>query len=145
MLATLVNGLFTWRMGENSYMKTLEVNTACDLSQVRSSMEEYASLPWLLDYWQSHGEEMDLTVRAWKNHVLLSARDESFQWEQTGHGDEVAIPASAETIKIGYNNSDNAKRFDFSSEKKPVLCVAPGEKKADLENIPAIRRTHSPA
>ena len=64
MLATLVNGFFTWRMGASSYMKTLEVNTACDLSQVRSSMEEYASLPWLLDYWQSHGEEMDLTGNA---------------------------------------------------------------------------------
>ena len=29
-------------------------------------------------------EEMDLTVRAWKNHVQLSAQDENFQWELTG-------------------------------------------------------------
>jgi uncharacterized protein involved in high-affinity Fe2+ transport len=48
----------------------------------------------------------------------------------------------SDTIKIGYNNSDNAKYFNFASEKKPVLCIAPGEKKADLENIPAIRRKH---
>ena len=52
------------------------------------------------------------------------------------------IPAGPEPIKIGYNNSDNAKYFNFASEKKPVLCIAPGEKKADLENIPAIRRKH---
>ena len=54
---------------------------------------------------------------------------------------EVIIPGSAETIKIGYNNSDNARRFNFATDRKPVLCIEPGQKRADLENIPAIRRT----
>jgi cell division protein FtsZ len=68
--------------------------------------------------------------------------DEGFEWETPAHGEEVSLPGMADTIKIGYNNSDNAKYFNFASEKKPVLCIAPGEKKADLENIPAIRRKH---
>ncbi|MBO5595958.1 MAG: cell division protein FtsZ [Bacteroidales bacterium] len=68
--------------------------------------------------------------------------DEAFVWETSGHGEEVSLPSGTDTIKIGYNNSDNAKYYNFASEKKPVLCIAPGEKKADLENIPAIRRKH---
>ncbi len=68
--------------------------------------------------------------------------DEGFEWETPAHGEEVSLPGMADTIKIGYNNSDNAKYFNFASEKKPILCIAPGEKKADLENIPAIRRKH---
>ena len=69
--------------------------------------------------------------------------DEGFQWDQAEHSGEVIIPGTAsETIKIGYNNSDNARSFNFATEVKPVLCVEPGERKADLENIPAIRRTH---
>lgn len=68
--------------------------------------------------------------------------DEAFEWDTSGHGEEVSLPSGTDTIKIGYNNSDNAKYYNFASEKKPVLCIAPGEKKADLENIPAIRRKH---
>ncbi len=69
--------------------------------------------------------------------------DEAFQWDLSDHGSEVSLPGGAETIKIGYNNSDNARHFNFATEKKPALCIEPGERKADLENIPAIRRAHS--
>ena len=89
------------------------------------------------------GFEMDLGgLGLDKNLGNLVIIDEGFQWDQSDHGAEVTLPGGAETIKIGYNNSDNAKKFNFASEKKPVLCVEPGEKKADLENIPAIRRAH---
>ena len=89
------------------------------------------------------GFEMDLGgLGLDKNLGNLVIIDENFQWDQGEHGAEVALPGGTETIKIGYNNSDNARSFNFSSERKPVLCVEPGEKKADLENIPAIRRAH---
>ena len=89
------------------------------------------------------GFEMDLGgLGLDKNLGNLVIIDENFQWDQSDHGTEVTLPGGAETIKIGYNNSDNARKFNFASEKKPVLCVEPGEKKADLENIPAIRRAH---
>ena len=68
--------------------------------------------------------------------------DEGFQWDQAEHGKEQSIPGGAETIKIGYNNSDNARKFNFATDHKPVLCVEPGDKRSDLEIIPAIRRTH---
>ena len=68
--------------------------------------------------------------------------DEGFQWDLSDHGTEVSIPGGAETIKIGYNNSDNARKFNFTTDHKPVLCVEPGDKRSDLEIIPAIRRTH---
>ena len=69
--------------------------------------------------------------------------DEGFQWDQAEHSGEVVIPGTvAETIKIGYNNSDNAKFFNFATDHRPALCVEPGDRRADLENIPAIRRSH---
>ena len=68
--------------------------------------------------------------------------DEGFQWDLSDHGSEVSIPGGAETIKIGYNNSDNARKFNFASDVKPVLCVEPGERRSDLEITPAIRRSH---
>jgi len=69
--------------------------------------------------------------------------DEDFEWEQTEHNGEMHIPAGPDTLKIGYTNSDNAKHFSFVTDKRPVLCTEPGAPKADLENIPAIRRAHS--
>ena len=68
--------------------------------------------------------------------------DEGFQWDLSDHGSEVSLPGSAETVKIGYNNSDNARKFNFATDHKPVLCVEPGEKRSDLEITPAIRRAH---
>ncbi|MBO4585947.1 MAG: cell division protein FtsZ [Bacteroidales bacterium] len=68
--------------------------------------------------------------------------DEGFQWDLSDHGTEVTLPGVAETIKIGYNNSDNARKISFATDHKPVLCVEPGEKKTDLEITPAIRRVH---
>jgi len=90
------------------------------------------------------GFEMDLGgLGLNKDLGNLVIIDENFQWEQAEHGGEVTIPAGADTIKIGYNNSDNAKHFSFATDKRPVLCTEPGAPKADLENTPAIRRVHS--
>ena len=89
------------------------------------------------------GFDMDLgELGLDKNLGNLVIIDEDFQWDLSNHGEEVIIPGSTETIKIGYNNSDNARRFNFATDRKPVLCIEPGQKRADLENIPAIRRTH---
>jgi len=89
------------------------------------------------------GFEMDLGgLGLNKDLGNLVIIDENFQWEQATHEGEVPLMGAAETIKIGYNNSDNARHFSFTSDHKPLLCVAPGERLADLENIPAIRRSH---
>ena len=88
------------------------------------------------------GFEMDLGgLGLNKDLGNLVIIDENFQWEEAEHGGEVTIPVGSVTRKIGYNNSDNAKYFNFASDKRPALCTDPGAPKADLENIPAIRRT----
>ena len=90
------------------------------------------------------GFEMDLGgLGLNKDLGNLVIIDENFQWEQPEHSGEVALPAGADTIKIGYNNSDNAKRFNFATDRKPALCIEPGAPKSELENTPAIRRAHN--
>ena len=90
------------------------------------------------------GFEMDLGgLGLNKDLGNLVIIDENYRWEQPEHSGEVTIPAGADTIKIGYNNSDNAKRFNFATDKRPALCIEPGAPKGDLENTPAIRRVHN--
>ena len=89
------------------------------------------------------GFEMDLgELGLDKNLGNLVIIDEGFQWKEPADQQEISLPASGDTIKIGYNNSDNARTFNFESDHKPVLCVEAGEKLSDLEIIPAIRRQH---
>ena len=90
------------------------------------------------------GFEMDLGgLGLNKDLGNLVIIDEDFQWEQPRHEGELPIPVGAETIKIGYNNSDNARHFNFAQDRKPALCVEPGQNIGDLENIPALRRAHT--
>ena len=42
--------------------------------------------------------------------------------------------------KIGYNNSDNVRKFNFSEDSRPVLDVEPGQSLGELEQTPSIRR-----
>ncbi len=44
---------------------------------------------------------------------------------------------------IGYNPTDNVKRFKFEDNEKPALITKPGESISELESIPAIKRTSS--
>ena len=89
------------------------------------------------------GFEMDLGgLGLDKNLGNLVIIDDNFEWEQAEHGGEMHIPAGPEPIKIGYNNSDNARHFNFATDRRPVLCIEPGAPKSDLEITPAIRRKH---
>ena len=47
---------------------------------------------------------------------------------------------SESPTKIGYNNSDNIRKFNFDEDNKPVLVVEPGQSLGDLEETPSIRR-----
>jgi len=66
--------------------------------------------------------------------------DESYVWDTPRSNQEVRLPEGNPSIKIGYNSSDNTRRFSFAPGDKPVLCVEPGENIAPLEATPAIRR-----
>jgi len=54
--------------------------------------------------------------------------------ERTLSNDDVSIN------KIGYNSLENIRKFRFTPDEKPVLILAPGQSKSELENIAAIRR-----
>ena len=59
-VAALVNGTFIYHSSSNNYINMLKSDTEHVLLQTRTDMEKYASLPWLLDYWQLHHGEMEL-------------------------------------------------------------------------------------
>ena len=89
------------------------------------------------------GFEMDLSELGLNEKLgNLVIIDEGYKWDTAEHGDEFVIPAGAEPIKIGYNNSDNARKFTFASDHKPALVLETGADRSMLENIPAIRRNH---
>ena len=68
--------------------------------------------------------------------------DRDFQWETTYKGTEVPLPDMAPSIKVGFNTAEPTRRFHFTEDTKPCLCVEPGESISELEAVPAIRRAH---
>ena len=68
--------------------------------------------------------------------------DRDFQWETVYKGAEVPLPEMAPSIKVGFNTAEPTRRFHFTEDTKPCLCVEPGESISELEAIPAIRRAH---
>ena len=68
--------------------------------------------------------------------------DRDFQWETVYKGAEVPLPDMAPSIKVGFNTAEPTRRFHFTEDTKPCLCVEPGESISELEAVPAIRRAH---
>jgi cell division protein FtsZ len=69
--------------------------------------------------------------------------DSDFQWETTYKGTEVPLPEVTPSIKVGFNTAEPTRRFHFSEDNKPCLCVEPGQSISELEAVPAIRRAHA--
>ena len=59
-LAALVNGLFIYHESRNTYIGFMEENAEALMLQVRTEMNKYASLPWLMDYWEANHAAMEL-------------------------------------------------------------------------------------
>ena len=62
--------------------------------------------------------------------------DNDFRWESPESPDGLEVNTEP-PVRIGPKKS--SKKF-ARFEEKPSLCVKPGEKTADLEHIPAVRR-----
>lgn len=86
------------------------------------------------------GKLGDITDVNLGNLVVI---DSDFQWETAHRGEEVPLPDVTPSIKVGFNSSESIRRYNFTSDAKPCLCVEPGESISALEAIPAIRRAHS--
>ena len=86
------------------------------------------------------GKLGDITDVNLGNLIII---DEDYVWESPRKEGEVHLPESNPSVKIGYNSSDNTRRYSFTFDSKPVLCVEPGQSTSMLENTPAIRRPHT--
>ena len=64
--------------------------------------------------------------------------DKDFFWDTSDPNAKVFPQETPKPIKVDYKT--NHKRHSFVTEEKPSLCVEPGERISELENVSAIRR-----
>lgn len=75
-------------------------------------------------------------------NLIVIGKD--FRYENTSQADYSGSPEieQMESVNIiGYNPTDNVKRFHFDKDQKPVLIVEQGQSLGELESIPAIKRS----
>ena len=73
------------------------------------------------------------------NYIMIN-RDFVYNKAAT-RGEGVSLFEDSGSQQIGFNNNANVRNFKFDLDVKPALIVAQGERLAELENVPAIRRT----
>ena len=54
---------------------------------------------------------------------------------------KMSLFEDAASQTIGFNNKSNMRSFKFDPDQKPALIVSRNDSLAELENVPAIRRT----
>ena len=74
------------------------------------------------------------------NYIMIG-RDFVYNKAVAARGEGISLFEDASSQQIGFNNKNNVRNFKFDPDQKPALIVAQGERLADLENVPAIRRT----
>ena len=74
------------------------------------------------------------------NYIMINR---SFEYNKaaTARAEGISLFEDAGSQQIGFNNKSNVRTFKFDPDEKPALIVASNESRAELENIPAIRRT----
>ncbi len=149
--------------------KSLLINITCgkndkgltmdDLSEINHKISEYTGnvkkfktgLVWMTD--PEIGDKIQITAiatgfkvndlrkiaRADLGNMILIGKDFKFE-RQTLPEPEDEINLTGKVKIIGYNTSDNVKRFHFDPDKKPSLAVEHGQNIAELERVPAIKR-----
>ena len=74
------------------------------------------------------------------NYIMINR---SFEYNKaaTARAEGISLFEDAGSQQIGFNNKSNVRTFKFDPDEKPALIVASNESRAELENVPAIRRT----
>lgn len=149
--------------------KSLLINITCgkndkgltmdDLSEINHKISEYTGnvkkfktgLVWMTD--PEIGDKIQITAiatgfkvndlrkiaRTDLGNMILIGKDFKFERQpQPEPEDEINLTGKVKII--GYNTSDNVKRFHFDLDKKPSLAVEHGQNIAELERVPAIKR-----
>ena len=72
------------------------------------------------------------------NYIMI---DKNFVFDKStaAKGEGISLGENP-AVQIGYNTKGNVRTFNFNTDDKPALIATRGEL-AELENIPAIRRT----
>ena len=149
--------------------KSLLINITCgkndkgltmdDLSEINHKISEYTGnvkkfktgLVWMTD--PEIGDKIQITAiatgfkvndlrkiaRTDLGNMILIGKDFKFE-RQPLPEPEYEINLTGKVKIIGYNTSDNVKRFHFDPDKKPSLAVEHGQNIAELERVPAIKR-----
>lgn len=149
--------------------KSLLINITCgkndkgltmdDLSEINHKISEYTGnvkkfktgLVWMTD--PEIGDKIQITAiatgfkvndlrkiaRTDLGNMILIGKDFKFE-RQSLPEPEDEINLTGKVKIIGYNTSDNVKRFHFDPDKKPSLAVEHGQNIAELERVPAIKR-----
>ena len=73
------------------------------------------------------------------NYIMINR---SFEYNKaaTARAEGISLFEDTGSQQIGFNNKSNVRTFKFDPDEKPALIVASNESRAELENIPAIRR-----
>ena len=149
--------------------KSLLINITCgkndkgltmdDLSEINHKISEYTGnvkkfktgLVWMTD--PEIGDKIQITAiatgfkvndlrkiaRTDLGNMILIGKDFKFERQPLPEPED-EINLTGKVKIIGYNTSDNVKRFHFAPDKKPSLAVEHGQNIAELERVPAIKR-----
>lgn len=149
--------------------KSLLINITCgkndkgltmdDLSEINHKISEYTGnvkkfktgLVWMTD--PEIGDKIQITAiatgfkvndlrkiaRTDLGNMILIGKDFRFERQPLPEPED-EINLTGKVKIIGYNTSDNVKRFHFDPDKKPSLAVEHGHNIAELERVPAIKR-----
>lgn len=149
--------------------KSLLINITCgkndkgltmdDLSEINHKISEYTGnvkkfktgLVWMTD--PEIGDKIQITAiatgfkvndlrkiaRTDLGNMILIGKDFKFERQPLPEPED-EINLTGKVKIIGYNTSDNVKRFHFDPDKKPSLAVEYGQNIAELERVPAIKR-----
>ena len=73
------------------------------------------------------------------NYIMINR---SFKYDKAdvARAEGISLSEDAASSTIGFNSKSNVRNFKFDPDEKPALIVASNESRAELENIPAIRR-----
>jgi len=78
--------------------------------------------------------------------LIMIDKDFTYNRLGTNKGDAIDIPVNEDYFrKVGFNTTENVRSFHFGDNEKPALIIEQGQNIAELENIPAIRRTAKPS
>ena len=73
------------------------------------------------------------------NYIMIG-RSFKYDKNDVARAEGISLSEDAASTTIGFNSKSNVRNFTFDPDEKPALIVASNESRAELENIPAIRR-----